>query len=272
MPGAAPGFAGGIFRAATLFTGDTTHLKTRFQRDAIGPDASDDGCFSGGAFVDEDGSAYLSYWMFPPEPARGIGLAKSIGPRFEKWTKIPENPVIPSTAWGLTETVDRDGAPVIYGSADPSNIWKKDGRYYMLTGNLLVLEKFGRAPDAPLSEQGDRLYLFVSNSADSSRIAWICGRGNIFTFFTTEIPIGRNTAKTSFSRSEDNMCPSFLPLPSRPEGGPPSQTLACECSGSICYCSSATIRAASASDSERIGRITSAITATTVSFPTVMDA
>jgi beta-fructofuranosidase len=179
----------------------------RHHPDAIGPGDGDDGCFSGGVFLDADGMAYLSYWMLPPTPARGIGLAKSQGPGFEKWTKLPENPVIPSTEWGLTETQRPDGTPLCYGSADPSNMWKKDGRYYMLTGNLLVLEKFGRAPEAPLSEQGDRLYLFVSDDL----LHW----EYLHLFYD------RNPEWTD--RSEDNMCPSFLPLPLSPEGGTPSE-------------------------------------------------
>lgn len=47
------------------------------------------------------------------------------------------NPVIKSTERGVTEVKDANGKTSFYGSADPSNIWKKDGRYYMLTGNLL---------------------------------------------------------------------------------------------------------------------------------------
>lgn len=178
----------------------------RHHPDAIGPGDGDDGCFSGGAFVDEDGNATLSYWMLPPTPARGIGLATSTGPHFDTWTKLPANPVIPSTAWGITETTDKDGSPVVYGSADPSNIWTKDGRYYMLTGNLLVLDKFGRTPDAPLTQQGDRLYLFVSD--------------DLHTWEYRHIFYERNPDWTD--RSEDNMCPSFLPLPSSSEGGAPS--------------------------------------------------
>jgi beta-fructofuranosidase len=172
--------------------------------DAIGPGQSDEGCFSGGAFVDDDGTAYLSYWML--WGARGIGLAKSSGPGFDSWEKLDANPVIQSTEFGVTEAKDPDGKTFFYGSADPSNIWKKDGRYYMLTGNLPVLNKIGRAPDAPPSEQGDRLYLFVSDNLKE----W-----KYLHSFYERMPEWTD-------RSEDNMCPSFLPLPSSPEGGPPS--------------------------------------------------
>lgn len=176
----------------------------RHHPDAIGPGNGDEGCFSGGAFVDDDGATYLSYWML--WGAKGIGLARSTGPDFDLWTKPDFNPVIKSTEWGVTEAKDANGKTFFYGSADPSNIWKKDGRYYMLTGSLLVLEKFGRKPDAPIDEQGDRLYLSVSD--------------DLKTWQYLHVFYQRNPEWTD--RSEDNMCPSFLPLPSSPDGGPPS--------------------------------------------------
>ncbi len=175
----------------------------RHHPDAIGPGHGDEGCFSGGAFVDDNGAAYLSYWML--WGAKGIGLAKSTFP-FDHWEKSEANPVIRSTEWGVTEVKDLAGKPHFYGSADPSNIWKKNGRYYMLTGSLLVLNKVGRAPDSPPSEQGDRLYLWSSSDLKSWKYEHV--------FYE------RNPAWTD--RSEDNMCPSFLPLPSSPAGGSPS--------------------------------------------------
>ena len=51
-------------------------LHWRHHPDAIGPGDGDEGCFSGGAFVDDDGTAILSYWML--WGARGIGLAKKM--------------------------------------------------------------------------------------------------------------------------------------------------------------------------------------------------
>ncbi|MCX6926816.1 MAG: GH32 C-terminal domain-containing protein, partial [Verrucomicrobia bacterium] len=179
-------------------------LHWRHHPDAIGPGNGDEGCFSGGAFVDSDGTAYLSYWML--WGAKGIGLAKSQGPTFDTWTKSEANPVIKSTEWGVTEAKDKDGKTFFYGSADPSNIWKKDRHYYLLTGSLLVLEKVGRAPNAPLSEQGDRLYL--------------CTSDDLKTWKYLHVFYERRPEWTE--RSEDNMCPSFLPLPSSAEGGSPS--------------------------------------------------
>ncbi|MBI2505711.1 MAG: glycoside hydrolase family 32 protein [Candidatus Latescibacteria bacterium] len=176
----------------------------RHHPDAIGPGGADEGCFSGGALVDEDGTATLSYWML--WGSRGIGLAQSRGPEYDTWTKLEANPVIKSSEWGVTELEDAQGKPFYVGSADPSNIWKEDGRYYMLTGNLSVLDKLGRVPEAPEAEQGDRLYLFVSDDLRQWQYLHV--------FYQ------RRPEWTE--RSEDNMCPSFLPLPSSPEGGPPS--------------------------------------------------
>ena len=191
------GFCWGHISSADL-------LHWRHHPDAIGPGHGDEGCFSGGAFVDDDSTAYLSYWML--WDAKGIGLAKSSDVDFNVWTKSDANPVIESTEWGVTETTDGAGKTIFLGSADPSNIWKKDGKYYMLTGNLIVLNKIGRAPNAPLSEQGDRLYLFTS--------------GNLKDWKYLHVFYDRKPEWTD--RSEDNMCPSFLPLPSSPDGGPAS--------------------------------------------------
>ncbi|MCP4641282.1 MAG: hypothetical protein GY851_12645 [bacterium] len=176
----------------------------RHHPDAIGPGGGDEGCFSGGAFVDDDGTAYLSYWML--WGARGLGLAKSSDPHYDRFEKLPENPVVESTEWGLTEVKDADGNPVIYGSADPTNVWKKDGVYYIAAGNLLVLNKYGRKEDSPPEMQGDWLDLLKSNDLKEWEY--------VHRFYD------RNPEWTDVS--EDNMCPSFLPLPSSPEGGAPS--------------------------------------------------
>ncbi len=194
--------AGSGFCWGHVSSSDLVHW--RHHPDAIGPGNGDEGCFSGGAYVDETGTAYLSYWML--WGAKGIGLASSKGPDFDHWTKLAANPVIRSTEWGVTEVKAKSGASSYLGSADPSNIWKDHGHYYMLTGNLLVLNKVGRSPDAPISEQGDRLYLFESDDLLTWRYKHV--------FYT------RNPLWTD--RSEDNMCPSFLPLPSSPDGGSPS--------------------------------------------------
>lgn len=176
-------------------------LHWRHHPDAIGPGSGDDGVFSGGAFVDDDGSAYLTFWML--WGAKGLGMAKSMDPAFETWKKFPENPVIKSTQWGITDTVNKKGEKVLYGSADPSNIWKKGNRYYMLTGNLIVLEQFGRKPDSDPKLQGDWLDLLVSDDLKKWEY--------LHRFYTSD--------RKWTDKSEDNMCPSFLPLPRSADGG-----------------------------------------------------
>ena len=203
-------------------------LHWRHHPDALLPGGNDDGLFSGGGYVDENGKATLTYWEYTKNQKDenvfkqrkfGIGIAHSTDKHYDTWTKSASNPVIRSTAWGITETTDKDGNKLIYGSADPSQIWKKDGKYYMLTGNLLVLRKFGSRgkglpadQDEPeLSEdslkyQGDWLDLFVSDDMNEWEY--------LHKFYE------RNPEWTE--KTEDNMCPSFLPLPSSPDGGPPS--------------------------------------------------
>jgi beta-fructofuranosidase len=196
----------------------TDLLHWRHHPDATMPGNGDEGCFSGGAFVDEDGSAVLSYWML--WGARGIGLAKSTDPDFNTWKKSELNPVVKSTEWGITSMKNEAGKEFHVGSADPSNIWKKNGKYYLLTGNLLVLRKFGSRghglpandynaiplPDDSLDYQGDRLYLFSSSDMKNWKYQ--------HEFYKAD--------RKWTNKNEDNMCPSFLPLPSSPDGGKPS--------------------------------------------------
>jgi len=57
-------------------------LHWRHHKDSLAEGPNDNGCFSGGAFVDGDGTAYLSYWIFnegetAADNNAGIGLAKS---------------------------------------------------------------------------------------------------------------------------------------------------------------------------------------------------
>jgi len=176
----------------------------RHHPDSIGPGDGDEGCFSGGAFVDDDGTAYLSYWMLWGD--KGIGLAKSSDAHFDRWRKFETNPVIKSSEWGITEIEDANGKPLVYGSADPTNVWKKDGKYYILTGNLLVLNKYGREADSPEEMKGDRLDLLESDDLATWRYKGV--------FYQ------RRNEWTDVS--EDNMCPSFLPLSTSPDGGDPS--------------------------------------------------
>ena len=93
-------------------------------------------------FVDDDGSAVLTYWEYTAtrrddsqafiDRELGIGIATSTDEHFDSWTKSEANPVIRSTDWGITEINQPEGEKLIYGSADPSQIWKKEGKYLAL--------------------------------------------------------------------------------------------------------------------------------------------
>lgn len=185
-------------------------LHWRHHPDSIVPEKGDFGAFSGGAFVDDDGRAYLSYWML--WGALGIGLVESADSDYETWRRSKENPIVRSTSFGVSDLRGADGRGQLYASADPSNIWKKDGRYYMLTGNKPLLDAFGRDPAAPEELKGDRLDLFVSDDLKK----WTY----LHPFYARRTNETRATGWTD--PDEDNMCPTFLPLPSSPEGGAPS--------------------------------------------------
>lgn len=180
----------------------------RHHPDAILPGGSDGGCFSGGAFLDDDGTAYLSYWALPfkgeKDKGSGIAIAKSSDKLYERWEKLDEN-VLPCTTMGIQEITDDEGNIVYLGNADPSNIWKKDGVYYMQAGNKPVLDKYGSNDDSPIHLRGDWVDLFKSNDM----INW----EYVHRFYQRDI-----NNKWTYE-SEDDMCPSFLPLPSNAGGG-----------------------------------------------------
>jgi len=180
----------------------------RHHPDAIGPGDRDGGCFSGGGFVDDDGTAYISYWRLPLSEGSvegsGIGIARSRDRHYETWEKM-EIRGLDATEWGILEREDESGNPIYLGNADPSNIWKKDGVYYMEAGNLPVLNKLGREEGAPLHHRGDWVDLFSSKDLTDWQY--------VHRFYQ------RDTANRWTQESEDDMCPSFLPLPRSPEGG-----------------------------------------------------
>jgi beta-fructofuranosidase len=177
----------------------------RYHPLCLGVGEGDDGIFSGGAFVDRDGVATITYWGLGGTPARGVCIARSTDEQLDHWTKSPANPVIASTHMGYTVAHDAAGNEVVYGSADPSNIWMRDGHYYMLTGNLLVLNRYGKEL-GQVEHQGDTAYLFVSDDLEH---------------WTYLHPFYQSDRKWTHA-GEDDMCPVFLPLPPSPEGGPPS--------------------------------------------------
>ena len=159
---------------------------------ALEPGGVDTGIFSGGAFVDKDGIPTITYWGLGEEA--GICLATSTDDELDHWTKSLHNPVIHQTEHGLAHTAD--GQP--YGAADPSAIWISNGRYYMLTGNLLILQKFGLDENQE-KHKGDTAYLFVSD--DLAHWKYLH-------------PFYRSNRKWT-QEDEDNMCPDFFPLGDR---------------------------------------------------------
>lgn len=193
-------------------------LHWRNHPDAIGPYKGDGGTFSGGAFVDSNGEATLSFWKLGDQT--GISIAQSKDKGVDKWSRRLNGPVVLSTEWGITDLKDSSGKIIHIGSADPSNIWKKNGRYYMITGNLLVLRRYGsrgkglpanneNAPPLPADSvkyQGDHAYLFVSDDLNH----W----DYLHEFYQSQ--------RKWTDKTEDIMCPNFLPLPSSPNGGKPS--------------------------------------------------
>ncbi|MGM0400470.1 MAG: glycoside hydrolase family 32 protein [Chloroflexota bacterium] len=156
---------------------------------ALEPGGVDEGIFSGGAFVDKNGVPTITYWGLGE--GAGICLATSTDDELDHWTKSPHNPVIRQTEHGFA--VNAEGEP--YGVADPSAIWVRDGRYYMLTGNLPVLREYGLERDQE-AHKGDTTYLFVSDDL----VHW----EYLHPFYTS------NRKWTAVD--EDNMCPDFFPL------------------------------------------------------------
>ncbi|MDG0812751.1 glycoside hydrolase family 32 protein [Cohnella rhizosphaerae] len=199
----------GAFNWGHISSHDLVHW--RHHPDAIVPSEGDNGAFSGGAFVDDDGTAYLAYSSLAIDmetmTGGGVGIARSSDRHYDHWEKF-DSLAIQSTANGITEVVGKNGELVHAGSCDPSNIWKKDGMYYLQTGNLCVLGDYGRSADSPLEARGDWTDLF--RSAD------------LKTWEYVDRFYERDRSNRWTEESEDDMCPSFLPLPLSRQGGAPS--------------------------------------------------
>ncbi len=194
-------FRGDGFRWGHISSIDLVHW--RHHPDSLIPDSLDGGIFSGGAFVDYDEKVYLTYWALPVEGKEnsfgGIRIAVSCDKDYEIWEKF-ETFAVESTEFGITE---KDG--LILGSADPSNIWRCGDYYYVQTGNLCVLNKYGRSSDSPVNLKGDWVDLFRSRDL----ISW----EYLHRFYQ------RDLGNSATDESEDDMCPSFLPLPKSFAGG-----------------------------------------------------
>lgn len=150
-------------------------LHWRMHPDALYPDSFDGGIFSGGAFVDDDGTVYVAYWALPKandpsDKTAGIRIAMSSDGKndYEKWQKFPEYAVRAGTEVGITEVTDEHGNIIDYlGCTDPSNIWKIDDTYYMQLGALVVLNKFRNDTNAPARMLGDWTEYYCSKDLHS---------------------------------------------------------------------------------------------------------
>lgn len=178
----------------------------RFHKDAIVPGNQAKGCYSGGAFVDDDGKAYITFWDFivTGTDYGGIRLAVS-EPPYEEWEILPEYIVPCKDFQGVGKVQLQEGKSIPVAAADPSNIWKKDGYYYFQAGNLLVLDHFGRSKSASPDWKGDWTDLY--RSSDLKKWEYV------HRFYK------RNKENSWTEETEDDMCPSFLPLPLSQNGG-----------------------------------------------------
>lgn len=190
----------------------------RSHPDAFMPDDWDLDVFSGGAYVEDDDTCYLAMWVYPGrnDEFGGIRIAKSTDRNYEVWEKFDEY-VLESTGEGIHETVDAEGKPLYIGCSDPSNIWKKDGKYYLQTGNAQVLRKFrmwgfvkdelrdvSTLDEVPLEIRGDWVELFESEDLHNWKY--------LHRFYE------RKADNSWTNWDEDHMCPVFLPLPADENG------------------------------------------------------
>lgn len=184
-------------------------LHWRSHPDALMPDDLDGGIFSGGAFADEDGTIYLTYWALPQEGTGGHGgirmaFSSDVENHYEKWEKL-SGYAIKCTEGGILEISGENGDKQYLCCSDPSNIWKKDGVCYMQAGNLPVLNKFRDDESAPKYYKGDWTDLYSSSDMKNWQY--------VHRFYQHDI----NNSWTD--ESEDDMCPSFFPLPDTKDGG-----------------------------------------------------
>ncbi len=194
------------FRYGHLSSIDLFHW--RAHPDAVMPDELDGGIFSGGAFLDDDGVCYMTYWALPKNEGEsgGIRIAKSSDYFYEKWEKFTEFALAANADGRIDIRNDKGELTDIIGCADPSNIWKKDGKYYMQTGNLTIINCFrGDEREEVKRYKGDWVDLFESENLKDWKF--------VHRFYE------RAADNSETDESEDDMCPSFLPLPKCKNGG-----------------------------------------------------
>ena len=135
-------------------------LHWSFLSDALFPDETDGGIYSGGVLIDDDGTAIVAYWALGKDGNNGgIRIATAKPPMYDKWTKLD----------GYAVRCNENGIALsnvgkLLAAADPSNIWKYDGKYYFACGNLLLLDKFRNEPTAPQEYLGDFADVYCSDN------------------------------------------------------------------------------------------------------------
>ena len=214
-------FADGVYHIMYLYLNSETNgyhwghissvdlLHWRHHPNALTVHNGDRGCFSGGAFVDDDKTAYLSFWKFPSADEKGdnggIALAYS-RPPYEKWERMEPIAIEGSReVWGTVD-IEIDGKTEHISCADPSNIWKKDGYYYIQNGNKCVLDAYGRDENSEKKYKGDWTDLFRSKDLKNWEF--------VHRFYKNP-----RLNEDWPDETEDDMCPSFLPLYDAKENG-----------------------------------------------------
>lgn len=211
-------FADGVYHLMYLYRSSSTNafhwghisstdlLHWYHHKDAIGGYNGDGGCFSGGAFVDDDKRAYLTFWKFKSvDGSDNSGIAMAYAdPPYEDWHRI-EPIAVNASRWGVLD-LERDGEILHLGNADPSNIWKIDNTYYMQLGNIVVLDEFGRAENSEEKYKGDWTELYKSKDLKN----WE---------YVDRFYQNPHLDEDYPDATEDDMCPSFLPLYDKAEGG-----------------------------------------------------
>lgn len=178
-------------------------LHWRSHKDALVLTVEDSALCSGGAFVDEDGTAYIVYATYVGKRT-GCRIAYSRDRHFDTWTDIGDF-IMETPTIGISTMPDENGVEDYVGTMDPSNIWKKDGKYYLLTGNYFVLKHFRDQQRVSEKYQGDWSDLFCSEDMKTWRF--------IHRFYT------RDPMVSDTQPNEDAMCACFLPLPASKNGG-----------------------------------------------------
>ncbi len=182
--------------------------------DALIPDDLDGGIYSGGAFVDDDGTVWISYRGLGCEANGGkdgirLAYSRDVENDYSTWTKC-EDYAIPAEEYGMSHITLADGSVYHLGVSDPSNIWKDGDYYYMQSGAYHVLHRYGVDKGDDPAYKGDFTELFRSRDLKT----W-----EYLHRFCQRVPGIGDTQD-----DEDHMCPSFFPLPTSPNGGAPSDT------------------------------------------------